>query len=780
MNDVTLQESAIEAFRDSARDLLSRGNTTARVRQLRESASGFDRSAWQEIANAGWLGVLVSEQDGGLGLSLREMAAIAEEIGQRLLPEPLIAVGVQFAAVVSGAPQSALRSVLLEQLVGGALVAGVAWQETLGQLQAQQALSTTVLAEGDTLRLHGVKKFVTPAQGADGWVVLAKLAEQPVLVWVPADTAGVSHTDQRAVDGAMLCTLSLQNVRVPKTNLLMMGAEVLTVVDRANDAARVIQAAEMLGVMRRSLAVTLDYLGTRKQFGKLIGSFQALKHRIVDGYIQVELSSACLADVLTQIETGGALSTLASRAKARCSHAALLMTRMAIQMHGAMGYTDECDVGLYFKRALALTAWLGNVDAHRQRYFAQRSLANSQEATVALHANSGLAEDSAFAKDADWENMPEPEFRQMLQNFYAKHYPENLRHVPHRLRFNEIKDWTKTLSEQGWIAPSWPKKFGGMGLPPGKMIAYVEEQEQYGVARAPDMGVVMIGPLLIQRGSPEQQQKFLPKIIANEHVWCQGYSEPGAGSDLAALRTEAILDGDVFVVNGQKIWTTLAQDATHMFALVRTDKDAKKQSGISFLLIDLSIPGITIRPIQNISGQKEFCEVFFDNVRVPAENLVGQINEGWTIAKALLGFERIFLGSPKQSRYALSQLTSLAESLNLFADPVFAARYGELMLDVADQVSAYTHYAEMVKRGETLPPSVSLLKIWGTDTYQRICTLLVESAQEHGATGETTDFGAEGLDAPAILFHSIPSTIYGGSTEIQKEIIAKHVLKLPD
>jgi alkylation response protein AidB-like acyl-CoA dehydrogenase len=217
-----------------------------------------------------------------------------------------------------------------------------------------------------------------------------------------------------------------------------------------------------------------------------------------------------------------------------------------------------------------------------------------------------------------------------------------------------------------------------------------------------------------------------------------------------------------------------------MFALVRTDKDAKKQSGISFLLIDLSIPGITIRPIQNISGQKEFCEVFFDNVRVPAENLVGQINEGWTIAKALLGFERIFLGSPKQSRYALSQLTSLAESLNLFTNPVFASRYAELMLDVVDQVSAYTHYAEMVKRGEALPPSVSLLKIWGTDTYQRICTLLVESAQEHGATGETTDFGPEGLDAPAILFHSIPSTIYGGSTEIQKEIIAKHVLKLPD
>jgi alkylation response protein AidB-like acyl-CoA dehydrogenase len=290
----------------------------------------------------------------------------------------------------------------------------------------------------------------------------------------------------------------------------------------------------------------------------------------------------------------------------------------------------------------------------------------------------------------------------------------------------------------------------------------------------------MIGPLLIQRGSPEQQQKFLPKILSGEHVWCQGYSEPGAGSDLAALRTEAVRDADVFIVNGQKIWTTLAQDATHMFALVRTDKEAKKQAGISFLLIDLSTPGITIRPIKDIVGYEEFCEVFFDQVRVPAENLVGEINQGWTIAKALLGFERIFLGSPKQSRYALGQLTALAEQLGLMQDAVFASRYAELCLDVADQVSAYTHYADMVKRGESLPPSVSLLKIWGTDTYQRICMTMVEYAQEHGATGHTMDFGESGMNVPAIMFNSIPSTIYGGSTEVQKEIIAKHVLRLPD
>lgn len=766
-----MSTTATDAFSDSARDLLSRNGAIARLRILSDSQVGFDRNAWQEVANAGWLGVLVSEDDGGLGLGLRELAAIAEEVGQALFPEPYIAGAVQVATVLMGCPAGGLRNQLLERLVDGSYVSGLAWQERLGQIQAADGLATHLVAVGDAMQLSGKKSFVIPGAGADGWIVLASQQSEPVLVWIAANSAGITCDDLQGVDGLPTAMLTLTDVEVPGSHVLMRGAEVIHLVDRANDRARVIQAAELLGVTRRTLSLTIDYLGTRKQFGRAIGSFQALKHRAVDAYIQVELSSACVQDVLTQIEQGGDLAALASRAKSRTIHAALLVTRMAIQFHGAMGFTDECDIGLYFKRALKLSAQLGNLNGHRQRYL-ERSTPESE-----VVSEEGAQE---FPGDADWDAMSETEFRQMLRAFYSKNYPDSLRNVPRRLHWHEIKDWYLTLSQQGWVAPAWPKRFGGMGLSPEKMIAYVEEQEQYGVARAPDMGVVMIGPLLIQRGSPAQQEKFLPKIIAGEHIWCQGYSEPGAGSDLASLRTEAVRDGDAFVVNGQKIWTTLAQDATHMFALVRTDKEAKKQSGISFLLIDLATPGITIRPIKDIVGYEEFCEVFFDNVRVPAENLVGELNQGWTIAKTLLGFERIFLGSPKQSRYAMSQLTAMAEHLGLFADPVFAGRYAELMLDVADQVSGYTHYADMVKRGEALPPSVSLLKIWGTDTYQKICALMVEYAQEHGASGLNSELSPAGLNVPAIMLNSIPSTIYGGSTEVQKEILAKHVLKLPD
>ena len=766
-----MSASAMQAFSDSARDLLSRNGAIERLRRLRDADVGFDRVAWQELANAGWLGILVSEDEGGLGLGLREMSAIAQEVGQALLPEPYIAGAVQVATVLTGVPPSVLRSQLLEQLVNGSCVAGLAWQEKLGQMQALEALTVKSVVQNDMLCLSGNKSFVSPSNGADGWIVLAIQHSEPVLVWLPSNLTGLVCEELRGADGLPTCTLKLMNVAVPADHVLLRGTDALTLVDSANDRARVIQSAELLGVMRKALNQTIDYLGTRKQFGQAIGSFQALKHRAVDAYIQVELSSSCIEDVLTQIEQGGELSALASRAKARTVYAALLVTRMAIQFHGAMGFTDECDVGLYYKRTLKLSAQLGNLNGHRIRFFQQTAPESSTTAQVTT---------AEFPSQADWDAMSEKDFRQMLRSFYSTNYPETLRNVPRRLHWHEIKDWYMTLSRQGWVAPAWPKRFGGMGLSPDKMIAYVEEQEQYGVARAPDMGIVMIGPLLIQRGSPAQQQQFLPKIIAGEHVWCQGYSEPGAGSDLASLRTEAIQDGDVFVVNGQKIWTTLAQDATHMFALVRTDKEAKKQAGISFLLIDLATPGITIRPIKDIVGYEEFCEVFFDNVRVPVENLVGELNQGWTIAKTLLGFERIFLGSPKQSRYAMSQLTAMAEHLELFSDTVFVSRYAELMLDVADQVSGYTHYAEMVKRGEVLPPSVSLLKIWGTDTYQRICALMVEYAQEHGASGFNTELSPAGLNVPAIMLNSIPSTIYGGSTEVQKEILAKHVLKLPD
>ena len=379
----------------------------------------------------------------------------------------------------------------------------------------------------------------------------------------------------------------------------------------------------------------------------------------------------------------------------------------------------------------------------------------------------------------DWNALDTDEFRAQVRAFFEQHYPESLRYPKRRLRWAEIRDWTLQLSARGWLAPSWPVRYGGMGLAPEKLIAFIEEQERHGVARAPDMGVTMVGPLLIQHGTEAQRAHYLPRILSCDDIWCQGYSEPDSGSDLASLRTEAVEDGDDFIVNGQKTWTTLAQDATHIFLLVRTDKAAKKQEGISFLLADMRTPGITVRPIRNIAGYEDFCEVFFDNVRVPRNQRVGELNKGWTIAKALLSFERIFLGSPKQSQYALARLREAADLLGLAEDPVFTDRYTQLVLDVADLGTLYARFVEQVKRGETLGPDVSMLKLFATETYSRLGNLLVEIAGASGGVPGDIDVDGSPIDVLTTFYNARPATIYGGSNEIQRNILASSVLQLP-
>jgi alkylation response protein AidB-like acyl-CoA dehydrogenase len=379
----------------------------------------------------------------------------------------------------------------------------------------------------------------------------------------------------------------------------------------------------------------------------------------------------------------------------------------------------------------------------------------------------------------DFNAMDDAAFRAMIRDFVEAHCPAGLRHVSRRMHRAEVWPWTQKLVAQGWIAPGWPAEHGGMGLSVAKLLAFQEEFDRLGVPRAPDMGVVMLGPLLIKFGTQAQRERFLPPILKGEEVWCQGYSEPNSGSDLASLRCEAVREGDHFIVNGQKTWTTLAQDADWIFLLVRTDKEVKKQQGISFLLVDMTTPGITRRPIRTLSGEEEFCECFFDNVRVPAENIVGKLNDGWSMAKALLGFERIFLGSPKQAQTALSRLEVIARATGALEDAAFRDRFAQAHLDVAHLGALYARFADELKRGGVLGPEVSVLKTFAAPLYQRITELSVEAAAELGVKNGPSSFGNALVD-PLAMFHlSRPATIYGGSSEIQRNILASQVLGLP-
>ena len=369
-------------------------------------------------------------------------------------------------------------------------------------------------------------------------------------------------------------------------------------------------------------------------------------------------------------------------------------------------------------------------------------------------------------------------FRQTVRTWLVANYPEELRNPPKRLHWRDNKVWYFKLAEKGWLCPGWPKQYGGMGLSAGKQIIMVEEFERHGVARTNDHGIIMVGPLLIAHGTEAQKAEFLPKVLSGEHIWCQGYSEPGAGSDLAALRTEAVDDGDHWIVNGSKIWTTLANDANWIFLLVRTDKNAKKQQGISFLLVPMDSPGITVRPIWTIDLHDEFCEVFFDNVRVPKAWTVGAVNQGWTMAKALLGHERIYLGSPKLSGYALGRLKVLADRMGVADDPGFVDTYTKLRLELADLKALHATYVDIVRRGDTLGPDVSMLKVIQTELFQKITDAMLDVAGENAGLLEPMEGNRE-LNPSGLFLQARPATIYGGSNEIQRNILAKNVLELP-
>lgn len=382
-------------------------------------------------------------------------------------------------------------------------------------------------------------------------------------------------------------------------------------------------------------------------------------------------------------------------------------------------------------------------------------------------------------QEQDWNALSDEAFRALVRAEVEAHHPAELRYPPRRLRWDENKSWYLRMAAKGWIAPGWPREYGGMGLAPAKLLIFLEEQERWGIARFQDHGILMVGPILMRFGTEAQRRRYLPPILACEEIWCQGYSEPNAGSDLASLRTEARLEGGDFIINGQKTWTTLAHDATHIFVLARTDKAAKKQAGISFLLLDLNAPGVTVRPIRDLAGHEEFCEVFFDNVRTPASNLVGELNQGWAVAKSLLGFERIHIGSPKLPEYGLQVLLSVARARGVEQDPLFRDRLAQLQLDVAQLGDIYGQFAATVGRGEPLGPEVSLLKIWATETFQRIADLIIETAGDCGGQAGKVQMGDGRIEVLAPFYKARPSTIYGGSNEIQRNILARQVLNLP-
>ena len=347
--------------------------------------------------------------------------------------------------------------------------------------------------------------------------------------------------------------------------------------------------------------------------------------------------------------------------------------------------------------------------------------------------------------------------------------------------------WQKKLYKKGWIAPNWPKEFGGTGWTDTQKFIYESERGLAGVPDVLPFGLKMVGPVIYTFGTQEQKDRFLPKILSSDHWWCQGYSEPGAGSDLASLTTSADYAGANYLVNGRKIWTSLAQYADWIFCLVRTSKGARKQEGISFLLIDMSSPGITVKPIISIDGRHSLNEVLFENVSVPVENLIGEQDKGWTYAKALLAHERTNMAEVADSKRMLTELKdkaskSIGGGRCLADDQVFQKQVSDVELDLmALEYTELRALASIAEKGMPGPES-SLLKIKGTEISQQLHELHLKVAAHHGGavalTEERYDEIQVGSDARNRYLYGRAATIYGGSNEVQRNVIAKAVLGL--
>ena len=384
----------------------------------------------------------------------------------------------------------------------------------------------------------------------------------------------------------------------------------------------------------------------------------------------------------------------------------------------------------------------------------------------------------------------EQAFREEIRSWVKANLPADIAQKVHnalRLSRDDMQRWAKILGKKGWLGHGWPKEFGGPGWNAVQKHLFEEECALAGAPRVVPFGPVMVAPVIMAFGNKEQQERFLPGIASGEVWWSQGYSEPGSGSDLASLKCKAERQGDHFVVNGQKTWTTLGQYGEWIFCLVRTSSEGKPQTGISFLLIDMASPGVSVRPIKLLDGECEVNEVWFDNVKVPAENLIGEENKGWTYAKHLLSHERTNIADVNRAKRELERLKRIAKAEGVWDNTRFRDQIALLEVDVVALEMLVLRVLSAEKLGKNSLDIAGLLKIRGSEIQQRYSELMmlaagpyslpfIEEAMDAGWQGDFPGGVVANAPLASTYFNMRKTTIYGGSNEVQRNIVAQTVL----
>jgi alkylation response protein AidB-like acyl-CoA dehydrogenase len=750
--------------------LLGRENEfeTYRARLQRDRSGESD--LWPLLAEQGVLAALASEEQGGLGGSARDLACMMALSGRHLVLDPLLPTALALQAIGASRTGDALSA----PLISGARTAALAWRE--GEDPAA-ALATRATATADGCHgLTGTKTLVAGAERVDDLIVTASLEGRAAVFLVEGSRDAMTREPVRLIDGTRAATIRMADT---PARLLLADAEDAILRLFAQELAGL--CAEAVGAMRAILAQTLSYLTTRQQFGTTLSQFQALQHRVADMHMATEEAFVLTDEVVSRLDADRGVSlsaatlAFAAAAKARIDGLARLVAHDGVQLHGGMGVSDELVVSHHFKRIARIRSQVADASVLRAL------VAGSGAALVSLEdTDSGIAA-----------------FRQEVAEFVEDSLPAHIARKG-RLGLEIGKDdyvtWQKILNDKGWFATNWPEKHGGKGWDIRRQLVLMQESALHDAPMIIPYGVSMVGLVLAEFGTDEQAQRHLPGILSSDVWWCQGYSEPNAGSDLASLRTFAERDGDDYVVNGTKMWTTEAHWADWMHCLVRTDREVKAQAGISFLLIDMTTPGIEIRPIVTIDGQHHTNQIFFDNVRVPVTNRVGEEGSGWTIAKFLLANERVAIADTGPKLRLFRRVAAMANAAIERGELAGARRMAieqDLVAVETELAALLTLEEHYVARWAASPsragPEASVLKVRGTEVLQAITELALRVEGLYGAVHDPADLHAGGKDGerPTALASALAHqylygrcwSIFGGTNEIQRNIIATSILR---
>jgi alkylation response protein AidB-like acyl-CoA dehydrogenase len=784
-------ENEREELRKVARSFLNTTVPAARNTRLVASEDGGDEAQWRSLTEMGWHALGLEEEVGGSGGTWLDLAVVLEEMGRVLLRSAFFATTVLGAQAIAAAGSEDQRRDWIGAIGRGDLTATVALPARDGRWE-DLTTSVAVERDGDMWRASGTIERVVDGASAGLILVAGRTSAGPRLFAVDSGQPAVVSTPLETLD----LTRPMARVDFSAATAVPLGrSDTVGLVDHAALLARLFDlftvglAAEQLGCAERSLEEAVSYAQQRTQYGQAIGSFQAIKHRCADVFVAVQAARSTLRHAATLVSESADDSTLAlaaSVAKVAASRAAIMAAAANIQIHGGIGITWEHDAHLYLRRAKSSELLNGSLSWHRERIAVQLATAVDSPAF-----QQSLLDGEMQAEAAD--------FRGEVRAFLSAHLPADWQGVgalDEDERRQWLRAWRQTLADEGMMCVSWPTEYGGAGRSLVEQIALLEEFTNAWVPHHPSsldtLAVNLLGPTIMAIGSEEQKLQRLPRIVSGEDRWCQGYSEPGAGSDLAGVQTTAVLKDGKWVINGQKVWTTSAHEANWMFALVRTDRTASKYAGLTFLLLPMDQPGVEVRPIPDLNGQHHLNEVFFTDAVTDEGNVLGAVNGGWAVANALLGYERNegAIRDAVNFRDEFRRLVVLARDTDRLTDPRVRSGLVDAYVDLQAIILGAVRGTAAALAGQPPGPESSLHKLLWSEYHQRVTELSLDVYADkaltptgrRSATSTSTDSPGSPSSSRSwvqTFLNARAGTIYAGTSEIQRNIIAEKLLQMP-